>query len=102
MTESVADDIRAGLNEAISIAKGEADPSTYRVHVPQRIDVKAIRKSLKMTQAEFANAFGLSLDTLRKWEREDREPEGPARAYLKVIAHDPDAVRRALSKPEAA
>jgi putative transcriptional regulator len=29
---------------AQSIAKGEADPTTYKVHVPARLDVRAIRK----------------------------------------------------------
>jgi putative transcriptional regulator len=93
----VADDIRQALQEALAYARGEADLSEYRVHVPERIDVKAIRKKLSMTQMEFAATFGLSLSTLRKWEQEGREPEGPARAYLRVIAHDPEAVRRALA-----
>jgi putative transcriptional regulator len=97
MPGRVADRIRAGLEDAIRIARGEAEPGTYRVHVPERIDVKAIRKGLGMTQAEFAAAFGLSLSTLRKWEQEGREPEGPARAYLKVIAKNPQAVRAALA-----
>ncbi len=67
------------------------------MHVPERIDVRAIRTKLGMSQAEFAAAFGLSLSTLRKWEQEGREPEGPARAYLKVIAHNPQAVREVLA-----
>jgi putative transcriptional regulator len=96
MSRRVADDIIAGLEDAISIARGEAAPGTFRVHVPERIDVRAIRAGLGMTQARFAAAFGLSLHTLRKWEQEGREPEGPARAYLKVISRNPDAVREAL------
>ena len=39
----VADSIRRGLQEAMAHAKGEAAASAYRVHVPARIDVKAIR-----------------------------------------------------------
>ena len=39
----IADSIRRGLQEAVAYSKGEADKSTYRVHVPERIDVKAIR-----------------------------------------------------------
>jgi putative transcriptional regulator len=39
--------------EACVIARGEADPSTYKVHVPAEIDVKAIRQGLTMMQAEF-------------------------------------------------
>ena len=51
----IADSIRRGLQEAVGYAKGEADKSAYRVHVPERIDVKAIRTNLGMTQDEFAN-----------------------------------------------
>ncbi len=97
MPGRVADDIIAGLEHAVAIGRGEADAGSYRVHVPERIDVRAIRTGLGMTQAEFAAAFGLSLSTLRKWEQEGREPEGPARAYLKVIARNPQAVREALA-----
>ena len=42
----VADSIRRGLREAVAYAKGEADKNAYRVHVPEKIDVKAIRTSL--------------------------------------------------------
>jgi putative transcriptional regulator len=33
---------------------------------------------------------------LRDWEQGRTEPDQPARAYLKVIAYDPNAVQRAL------
>jgi putative transcriptional regulator len=96
MSKSVADGIRQGLKEAIAFAKGEADPRTYRVHIPHEIDVRRIRTKLGMTQAEFARTFGFSVDTLRHWEQGRRMPEGPARAYLKVIDHAPKAVAKAL------
>lgn len=82
--------------EALAVARGEMPAASFRVHVPERINVKAIRNRLGLTQAEFCRRFGLSLDTLRKWEQKGREPEGPARAYLKVIAHNPKAVEEAL------
>jgi putative transcriptional regulator len=96
MSKSVAASIRKGLEEAIAIAKGEADPRTYRVHIPREIDVKRIRGKLGMTQAQFAREFGFSVDTLRHWEQGRRMPDGPARAYLKVIDHAPKAVAKAL------
>ena len=97
MSKRAFDKIRAGLEDAIAIARGEADPSTYRVHVPFEIDVKAIRRKLGMTQAEFARSFGFGLDTVQNWEQGRRRPEGAARAFLKVIDREPDAVRRALA-----
>ncbi|SFW26016.1 DNA-binding transcriptional regulator [Nitrosovibrio sp. Nv17] len=92
----IADSIRRGLREAVTYAEGKADASVYRVHVPERIDVKAIRARLDMTQEEFAGRFGFSVNTLRHWEQGSRQPEGPARAYLLVINRAPDAVRKAL------
>ncbi|MGP0058817.1 MAG: helix-turn-helix domain-containing protein [Beijerinckiaceae bacterium] len=78
----VADSIRRSLQEAVSYAKSEADESAYGIHVPERIDVKAIRTNLGMTQEEFAGRFGFSVNTLRHWEQGSRQPEGPTRAYL--------------------
>ena len=93
---TLADSIRRGLEQAVVYAEGTADERTYRVHVPESIDVKAIRAKLRMTQEEFAGRFGFSVNTLRHWERGSRQPEGPTRAYLLVIDRAPQAVQRAL------
>jgi putative transcriptional regulator len=92
----VADSIRRGLEEAIAFAEGTADKRTYRIRVPKKIDVKAIRTRLDMTQEEFAGRFGFSVNTLRHWEQGSRQPEGPTRAYLLVIERAPKAVQKAL------
>lgn len=93
----VADSLRRrGLEEAISYARGESDLDAYRVHIPEKIDVKAIRTKLRMTQQEFASRFGFNVHTLRHWEQGMRHPEGPARAYLMVIDRAPQAVQDAL------
>jgi len=94
----VADSIRRGLEEAVAFAEGTADPSRYGIHIPEDVDVKAIRSRLGMTQEEFAGRFGFSVNTLRHWEQGRRVPEGPTRAYLLVIDRDPKAVQRALRK----
>ena len=96
MNKALAKSIRRGLEEAIAYARGEADDSQYRVHVPKRIDVRAIRTKLGMTQEEFAGEFGFSVNTLRHWEQGKRQPEGPTRAYLLVIERAPKAVQKAL------
>lgn len=91
-----ADRIRRGLEEAIAFVEGKVDAGAWRIHVPERIDVKAIRTGLDMTQEEFAGRFGFSVNTLRHWEQGTRQPEGPARAYLLVIERAPEAVQEAL------
>ena len=80
MTSKIADSIRRGLEEAVAFAEGTADASRFSVHIPQEIDVKAIRGKLGMTQEEFAGRFGFSIKTLRHWEQKQRAPVGPARA----------------------
>ena len=58
--------------------------------------VKTLRRSLGLTQEEFAARYDIPLGTLRDWEQGRTEPDQPARAYLKVIANDPEGVHRAL------
>jgi putative transcriptional regulator len=64
---------------------------------PKPIDVKAIRKRVKMSQAEFARAYRISKRALQEWEQGARQPDSAARAYLTVIAKEPTVVRRALA-----
>jgi putative transcriptional regulator len=64
---------------------------------PKPIDVKAIRKRVKMSQAEFSRAYGISKRALQEWEQGGRQPDSAARAYLTVIAKEPAMVRRALA-----
>jgi putative transcriptional regulator len=90
--------IKQGLQEAIEHAKGK--PVKATVHRLNSIDVKAIREKVGMTQTEFAASFGISLGTLRHWERGDRKPQGPALALLNVVAKEPKAVLRALTQCE--
>lgn len=88
--------IRKGLQQAVAYARREAAPGAYRVHVPEQVDVKAIRTKLGMTQQMFAARFGFSINTLRHWEQGTRKPEGAARVFLIVIERAPRAVQRAL------
>jgi putative transcriptional regulator len=94
---SAFESIKQGLTEAIAHASGQL--STAVVHPPQPLNVKAIRKHVGMTQTEFAAAFGISVSTLRHWERGDRIPRGPARVLLCVVAKAPRAVLSALATP---
>ncbi len=82
--------------EGRAIARGEADPTTYRIHVPTDVDVRKIRQQLGLSQDEFAARFGLSVATVREWEQNRRRPEGAARVLLTVIEKEPEAVTRAL------
>jgi len=97
MAKKAFDKIMAGLEDAEAIAKGTADPATYRVHVPDTVDVKAIRERRGLSQQAFAARYGFSVAAVRDWEQGRRVPEAPARSFLIVIDREPEAVDRALS-----
>jgi len=91
----LGDRILSGLEDALAFSQGKR--GKRRVHrVPRRVDVKAIRTRLAMTQDQFARTFGFTLHTVRNWEQGKRTPEGAARVLLMVIAREPAAVVRAL------
>ena len=93
-SKSVFEGIMEGLNEAAAIARGEAEPA--RVYVPERVDVKAIRQRLNMTQAEFAARFSFNIARVRDWEQGRSHPDGALRAYLLVIDRETEVVEKAL------
>ena len=86
-----------GLSEALAHAKGELGAREVPVRIPDMIDVRLIRSSLGLSQTEFAMRFGFSVDTVRNWEQAKRVPNAQARALLKIIENEPDAVKRALA-----
>jgi len=84
--------------QALAFAKGESKgQGIFRVHVPKKIDVRALRRRVQMSQSVFAANFGVSVRTIQDWEQGHRVPSGPALAFLTVIAREPEAVRRAFS-----
>ncbi len=89
--------IMAGLEEAIAVAEGAAAPTAYRLHVPELVDVRAIRDNEGLSQRAFAEKYGFSPAAVRDWEQGRRRPEAAARILLRVIERRPDAVREALS-----
>ena len=95
--ETVFEGIMAGAKEALAYAHGEADLSQYRVHIPDELDVKAIRKSTGLTQEAFAQRYGFNVGRLRDLEQKRTRPDSVVRAYLLVIQKNPEAVREALA-----
>jgi putative transcriptional regulator len=84
-----------GLNEVEAFLAGKQEG--FKAHVPQEVDVKAIRNRLGMTQARFSTTFGFSLDAIKHWEGGRRSPEAAARTLLTVIDKNPAAVLTALN-----
>lgn len=87
--------ILRGAREALEYASGNQDG--FIAHVPDDVDVRAIRAATKLSQTRFAATFGFSAANVRNWEQKRRRPDTAARAYLMVIQHDPETVKKALS-----
>ncbi len=89
-------EIITGARQALAYLKGDKTKGrAYKVRT-RDIDVKAIRKGLHMTQEVFSETFAIPVSTLKKWETNNRVPEGPTKAYLTVIEKNPHAVKKAL------
>jgi len=95
MKDAQFDELVLGIRQAGKIRRGEM-PGSRRFEF-EAVDIREIRKTLGLSQSEFALLIGISVGTLRNWEQGRRRPEGPARALLKIAATHPEAVLDALS-----
>src|SRR5574341_1220083 len=86
--------------QALDFARGTADDAQYRVHIPEEINVREIRESLGMSQAEFADYFGFSVRTLQEWEQGRSVPRGVARNFLILLQREQEMVRKTLVASE--
>ncbi|MXZ61817.1 MAG: helix-turn-helix domain-containing protein [Acidobacteria bacterium] len=86
------DDLIRSLGEAVAHARGEG-PAI--VHAP--VTPREVRERAHLTQAQMAPLMGMSLSGYRKWEHGTRGISGPAANLLRVIAKEPEAVKRALT-----
>src|SRR5438132_14223220 len=80
MSKRAFDKIMQGIEEARTYLDGTADKRRYRVHVPERVDVKKIRRRLGLSQETFARTYGFALSAVRDWEQ-GRTSAGTQRAH---------------------
>jgi len=98
MSKRASAKIMQGLEEARTYLDGTADKRRYRVHVPEKVNVKKIRQRLGLSQEAFAQTYGFALSAVRDWEQGRRKPERSARILLKIVEKEPEAVTRALGR----
>ena len=64
--------------------------------------VQAVRARTGMSQPRFAEVYRINVGRLRDLEQGRTQPDSAMRAYLTVIAREPEAVERALREEENA
>ena len=88
--------ILRSVRHARAYARGETSEG-FVAHVPDNVDVRAIRMRTGLSQEAFALRFGFSPAAVRDWEQRRRQPEQAARTLLLVIDYNPDVVTEALA-----
>jgi len=92
----IAAQIAADADTAPIFTKAELARADRVVPPATPRGIRAIRRRLGLSQKQFAVRYGFSVETIRNYEQGHRQPTGPARVLLQVIAREPDAVTRAL------
>lgn len=87
-------ELLSSIDELKAVRAGKKKPA--KVFHVEPIQVKEIRRKLRLSQIHFADMIGISPATLRNWEQGRTYPEGAARALLTVAAKRPDAILDAL------
>ena len=91
-----AKDLISSLKQAAAHAQGRKVRG-MRVTTVEMPNVRAIRRSLRMSQQRFASAYRIPLATLKNWEQGRRHPDAPAAAYLLAIKRRPKEVMEAIA-----
>jgi putative transcriptional regulator len=96
------DVMTASEHHAAATADPDAQPITAEDLATGRVRrvprVRTLRRALRLSQDEFATRYRIPVGTLRDWEQGRKEPDAAAKAYLHVIASEPEVVRRALAR----
>ncbi|MBV0934406.1 NadS family protein [Marinobacterium weihaiense] len=98
MNDELFADLLASAEEMVAIEKGERTPDEKSVHHFDTPDVRKIREVSGKNRQEFARIIGASAETVKSWETRRRNPTGPTRKLLQLIAADPKAAMRILEQ----
>jgi putative transcriptional regulator len=97
MDREAFESLMDGVREMKAFQRGTLKGARVRtVKAPQ---VRRIRARFRLSQSDFAVMIGVPVATLRNWEQGRREPRGPARVLLRIIAHNPTAFLDCMREP---
>lgn len=96
MKKAAFNELLQGVGDAGAYLRGERKMVAKVDHISPD-SIAAVRTRLGLSQAKFAHAIGISLDTLQNWEQGRRRPTGPAKVLLRVAAKHPEVVLEAVA-----
>lgn len=68
-----------------------------KVYTPEQLLAIAARKSVNLTQREFAQLLNVSVDSVQDWEQGRRSPRGAAKTLLRVAKQHPEVLEQIAS-----
>ncbi len=93
---SVFEQLKAGLEDSVAYSKDELSLRTAELPIPPPAvnanDVRALRQSLRMSQAVFAATLNVSPRTIQSWEQGLREPSDAALRMIQIVRVNPGVV----------
>ena len=92
--------VLTALDQALAHAKRFGRGGRPDWDPPSPEEIREVRKSLELTQIEFANRFGFDLTSVRNWEQDRAQPDRIKALYLKMIQVDAQAVDDLIMKVE--
>lgn len=96
MKDTTFQELLQSVRDGGSYLKGRRKAAVRTDHISPH-SVAAVRAKLRLSQVQFARAFGISVDTLQNWEQGRRRPTGPAKVLLRVADRHPKAVLEAVA-----
>lgn len=91
MNNSQFEELLASVGDMGKHMRGQ-QVSGLKTHEFPEPNVKAIRERTGMSQTRFAFLIGVKPKTLQNWEQRRVRPAGPARALLKIVEANPQAL----------
>jgi putative transcriptional regulator len=86
-------ELMASLKETLAHAKGKLTLKTTKVPSPTRAmspaKISLIRRKMKASTPVFAAYLNVTADTVRGWEKNRRQPSGPALKLLEIADKTP-------------
>lgn len=98
MFDPEPESVTKGIDNALAFASRDKDGAGVHDVKLAVVDVAQVRQQTGLSQAEFAKSIGVAKGTLLNWEHGRRNPTGPARVLLALIAKKPSVVQELLGK----
>ncbi|MEJ1336565.1 MAG: helix-turn-helix domain-containing protein [Candidatus Sedimenticola sp. (ex Thyasira tokunagai)] len=95
----IGQEILDGLGEIKAFKSGKGSLRTTVLSDPS--PAKEVREKLNLSQSVFASFMGVSVRTLQDWEQGRRNPQGPAKALLRMGVQPNRNMHRLIPHREA-